>query len=101
MPTVEHEVTIVNKYGLHARPAMQLVGLANGYASKIELSNTSLTVDAKSIMSVMRLGAAKGTVLKILADGDDADQAVDALVSLVESGFGEMEEETTGPASSD
>ena len=91
MPTVEHEVTIVNKYGLHARPAMQLVGLANGYASKIELSNTSLTVDAKSIMSVMRLGAAKGTMLRIVADGDDAEEAAAALIALVERGFDEMD----------
>ena len=101
MAIIEREVTIVNKYGLHARPAMQLVEVANGFGSKIEITNSALTIDAKSIMSVMRLAATKGTVLKILADGDDADQAVDALVSLVESGFGEMEEETTGPASSD
>jgi len=84
-------VMIVNKYGLHARPAMQLVGLANGYASKIELSNTSLTVDAKSIMSVMRLGAAKGTMLHIVADGDDAEEAAAALTALVERGFDEMD----------
>lgn len=89
MPTVERELTIVNKYGLHARPAMQLVELANGYASKIELTNSTLTVDAKSIMSVMRLGAGKGTTLRLVADGEDADEAADSLARLFAGGFGE------------
>ena len=73
MPQVKREVKIVNKYGLHARPAMQLVELANKYNSKIDVSNGTLTVDAKSIMSVMRLAATQGTVLKLTADGPDAD----------------------------
>ena len=72
---------------------MQLVELANRYSSKIEVSNGTLTVDAKSIMSVMRLAAVKGTVLKITADGEDAGEAVDVLVKLVADGFGEMEDE--------
>jgi len=83
-------VKIINKYGLHARPAMQFVELANKYGCKIEVTNSSLTVDAKSIMSVMRLAATKGTALKIVADGDDAQQAVAELVKLVQDGFGEM-----------
>jgi len=82
---------IVNKYGLHARPAMQFVELANKFACGIEVTKASLTVDAKSIMSVMRLAATKGTRLMIVADGDDADEAVAALTELVDSGFGEME----------
>ena len=93
MTTIEQEVKIVNKYGLHARPAMQFVEHANKYASKIEVSNDSLTVDAKSIMSMMRLAATKGTVLKITADGNDAKEAIDAIVKLVADGFGEMEED--------
>jgi phosphocarrier protein HPr len=91
VPTSQQEISIVNKYGLHARPAMQLVELANGFGSKIELSTNSITVDGKSIMSVMRLGAAKGTILKVVADGDDADEAVSAIAKLVSDGFGEME----------
>ena len=91
MPIAEQKISIVNKYGLHARPAMQHVELANGFGSKIELSTNSITVDGKSIMSVMRLGAAKGTILKVVADGDDADQAVIAIAELVSGGFGEME----------
>jgi phosphocarrier protein len=90
----EKEVTIVNKYGLHARPAMRFVETANKFASGVEVSKGSMTVDAKSIMSVMRLAATKGTVLKISADGQDAQQAVDALAELVESGFDEMEQAT-------
>lgn len=70
---------------------MQLVELANRYSSKIEVSNRALTVDAKSIMSVMRLAATQGTVLKIVAEGNDADKAIEALKQLVESGFGELD----------
>lgn len=80
---------IVNKYGLHARPAMQFVETANRFVCKIEVSNASLSVDAKSIMSVMRLAATKGTVLQVVADGEDAQPAVEALAKLVEDGFGE------------
>lgn len=83
MPIVEKEVEIINKYGLHARPAMELVELANRYGSKIEMSSGILTVDAKSIMSVMRLAATKGTVLKLMANGADADEAIDTMVKLV------------------
>ncbi len=97
LATVEQEVKIVNKYGLHARPAMQFVELANRYASKIEVTNSSLTVDAKSIMSVMRLAATKGTTLKITASGDDAPAGVEALAKLVGNGFGEMEDEAGQP----
>ena len=92
LATIERDVTIVNKYGLHARPAMQFVELSNNYGSKIEVSNGVLTVDAKSIMSIMRLAATCGTVLRIVADGNDAEQAVQCLAKLVEDGFGEMEE---------
>ena len=94
MASVEREVKIPNKYGLHARPAMQFVEVANQYGSKVDVSNGSLSVDAKSIMSVMRLAGTKGTVLTISADGDDAQAAADALVDLVAGGFGEMEDET-------
>ena len=93
MATVEKQVAIPNKFGLHARPAMQFVETANSFSSKTEVSNGVLTVDAKSIMSVMRLAATKGTVLTILADGQDAEQAVEALAKLVEEGFGEMQDE--------
>ena len=98
MPQNEREAKIVNKYGLHARPAMKFVELANQFGSRIEVSNGALTVDAKSIMSVMRLAAVQGTTLKIAADGSDAKAAVAALAKLVESGFDEMTEETHFPS---
>lgn len=69
---------------------MQLVQLANRYTSSIEVSNGKLAVDSKSIMSVMRLGAARGATLKFTADGEDASEAVEAMVALVTGGFGEM-----------
>ena len=98
MATVELEAKVVNKYGLHARPAMQLVETANRFASAIEISKGALTVDAKSIMSVMRLAATQGTVLKVVADGEDADEAVAAMVELIHHGFGEMDETGSGNA---
>lgn len=75
---------------------MQFVELANRYNSKIEVSNGTLTVDAKSIMSVMRLAAGKGTVLRITGDGEDAVEAAEALCRLVGEGFGEMEPDGPG-----
>ena len=72
---------------------MMFVETANRFTAKIEVSNGALTVDAKSIMSVMRLAASQGTVLKIAADGQDAEGAVDELSALVADGFGEMTEE--------
>lgn len=76
---------------------MKFVELANRYNSKIEVSNGNLVVDAKSIMSVMRLAAVKGTVLKITADGSDAKTAVAELSKLVEGGFDEMNPSTDTP----
>lgn len=70
---------------------MQLVQLANRYTSSIEVNNGKMAVDSKSIMSVMRLGAAKGATLTFTADGEDAQEAVEAMAALVATGFGEME----------
>ncbi len=94
MASVQQEVEVVNKFGLHARPAMQLVESASSFASNITISKGSLDVDAKSIMSVMRLAAGKGTMLKLVAEGDDAEEAVDALAALIAGGFGEMGQES-------
>lgn len=80
---------VANKHGLHARAVTQFVQLANKYESKIEVSNGSLAVDGKSIMSMLRLGATRGTMLKLKTDGRDADQALTALTGLVNAKFGE------------
>lgn len=71
---------------------MQFVELANRFSCGIEVSKPPLTVDAKSIMSVMRLAATKGTTLLLSADGEDAQQAVDALADLIAGGFGELDD---------
>ena len=86
---IEKSVTIDNKYGLHARPAMQFVELATKYSSQVSLSRGDKVADAKSIMEVLMLAAEKGSELSIRADGDDAEQAVDALLKLVASKFDE------------
>ncbi len=83
------DVTIVNKFGLHARPAMQFVDTANQFDCEITVANGDKQMDAKSIMSVMQLAATAGTVLQLDAAGDDAEQALDALERLVAGGFGE------------
>ncbi len=79
------QITVTNRQGLHARPVTQFAQLANQYDSKIEVTKGELTVDGKSVMSMLRLGAACGTVLNITAQGGDAPEAVAKLVELVES----------------
>ena len=86
---VIQEVQIPNSLGLHARPAMQLVDMANRFSSEIEIAKAEQRVDAKSIMQVMTLAATQGTKLKITAQGDDAAEAVAAMTKLVGEGFGE------------
>ncbi len=86
---VERTVTIVNKVGLHARPAAQIVKLASQFRSDITLSRDDLEVNGKSIMGVMMLAAERGAQLVLRANGPDAEQAVDAIAQLVADGFGE------------
>jgi len=86
---IERQATIVNQDGLHARPAAQIVRLAASFKSDIELSKDGMDVNGKSIMGVMMLAAECGSDIRIRATGEDAEQAVDALAALVESGFGE------------
>ena len=86
---IEGEFVIPNKLGLHARAAAQIVKSASAYKSKITLSKDGLDVDGKSIMGILLLAAARGSILTITTDGADEQAALDALVVLVESGFGE------------
>lgn len=83
------DIAITNKLGLHARAAAKLVSLASGFNSEITLTRDSQQANAKSIMGVMMLAAAKGTVLKICAHGSDEAKAVEALTQLVGERFGE------------
>jgi phosphocarrier protein len=82
-------VVVANVYGLHARPAAEFVKLAGKFESKILVSKDGLEVNGKSIMGVMMLAAERGSTIEIKACGNDAKEAVDALVNLVADGFGE------------
>ena len=82
-------VVVVNKLGLHARPSAALSQLASRFKSEVWISNGSRRVNAKSIMGVMMLAAARGANLVIDVDGPDEEAALAALVDLVGSGFGE------------
>ena len=86
---VERSAPIVNRLGLHARPAAEFVKIANRFKAHIVVKKDELEVNGKSIMGMMMLAAECGSALLIRADGDDAEQAVDALLALVAAGFGE------------
>ncbi|HEV2735032.1 MAG TPA: HPr family phosphocarrier protein [Longimicrobiaceae bacterium] len=88
---MEHntQVTILNKYGLHARPAAEFVKLANKFQSEVWVSKDQVEVNGKSIMGVMMLAAERGSTVDIRATGGDAEQAVAALAKLVADRFGE------------
>ena len=84
---IERETTIVNALGLHARPAAQLVKLASGFQSHVELVRDGVPVNGKSIMGVMMLAAECGATVTVRATGPDEGQAVEALVLLVGEGL--------------
>jgi phosphocarrier protein len=86
---IEQTATIVNPLGLHARPAAQLVRLANTFGSEIQLVKDGVPVNGKSIMGVMILAAECGSTVTVRAEGADEEAAVAALVDLLRSGFGE------------
>ncbi len=86
---VEKEVEIVNKLGIHARPATSFVQIAEKFQSNIIVEKDGFEVNGKSILGMMMLVAPKGTKIKIKADGPDEKEALEALVKLVEDGFGE------------
>ena len=89
--TCEREVRIENRNGLHARPAAEIVKAASKFRSEITIRRDDLEVNGKSIMGVMMLAAEYGTTIFLRADGDDAEQAVEAIAALVASRFGERE----------
>ena len=88
--TVERTVQIVNRMGFHARPAAEFVKLAGRFRSEIWVKKDDLDVNGKSIMGVLMLAAEQGTRLVIRAEGTDAEEALDALASLVDGGFEEL-----------
>jgi len=90
MAVVEREARIVNPLGMHARPAAEFVKVAGRFTSHVEVRKDTLTVNGKSIMGVMMLAAECGSSLFIKTDGDDAVEAMEALLALVKDGFHEM-----------
>ncbi|UCB53667.1 MAG: HPr family phosphocarrier protein [Candidatus Zixiibacteriota bacterium] len=86
---VEREIQVTNKLGLHARPAAMLVQTASKFKSEIKLKKEDLEANAKSILSVMMLAAEVGSYVIIKAQGEDEEQAVEALAKLFEEKFGE------------
>jgi len=92
MPTASRDIIVSNSLGLHARPAMQFVDLANQFHAKVTVSKGGeepYEADGKSVMQMIILAATQGTPLKICADGDDAEVAVEKLARLFEDKFGE------------
>ena len=85
-------VRIVNRLGMHARPAAHFVRLASRFAAEIYVSRDGVEVNGKSIMGVMMLAAEEGASIEIRAQGEDAERAIEDLVALVERGFDEDEE---------
>ena len=86
---VERTVQIMNKNGLHARPAAEIVKISARFQSEITLVKDGMEVNAKSIMGVMMLAAECGSMLTLRAEGADAEGAVEALATLIANKFGE------------
>ncbi|WP_261844109.1 HPr family phosphocarrier protein [Aliamphritea ceti] len=87
----EQQLTIINKLGLHARAAAKLINLTSKFSCDIQLAKDGRQVDGKSIMSVMMLAASKGTELTISTDGEDEQEALSAIVELINNRFDEAE----------
>ncbi len=88
---LQQEIEIINKLGLHARASAKLTQLAASYKSEVMMSRDKRRVNAKSIMGVMMLAAAKGTTVTIEIDGPDEEEAMQALRALINDYFGEGE----------
>jgi phosphocarrier protein HPr len=86
---IEKEVTIVNRLGLHARPAAMFVRIASRHRAEIWVSKEGEEINGKSIMGLMMLAAGQGSKLRIRCDGPDADKAMEELEELIKAGFNE------------
>jgi phosphocarrier protein HPr len=88
---IERELEIINKLGLHARAAVQLVKVAGAFGSEVRVGREGRDADGKSIMAVMMLAASCGTHIHVTTEGDDEEAAMDAISALVANRFGEDE----------
>lgn len=90
MAVVERDAQIVNPLGMHVRPGAEFVKVANKFTSSVEVHKDGAIVNGKSILGMMTLAAECGSTIRIRTNGDDAQQAMDALMDLVAAGFHEM-----------
>ena len=88
---IQHQVTIINKLGLHARASAKLTKLAGSYPCQVFLTRGERRVNAKSIMGVMMLAAGLGSDVQVETDGEQEQEAMDALLALINDKFGEGE----------
>ena len=88
---LSENLTIINKLGLHARAAAKLVKTASGFSSQIHLTVDLQQVNAKSIMDIMMLAATQGTKVSLRVEGNDEDEALTAISTLINERFGEEE----------
>ena len=86
---IEKEVTVVNRLGLHARPAAMFVRIASRHRAEIWVAKEGEEINGKSIMGLMMLAAGQGSKLRIRCDGPDADKAMEELEELIKAGFNE------------
>jgi len=86
---IKKQAKIINKLGLHARAAAKLVTLASGFKSDIQLGLNGKQINGKSIMGVMMLAAAQGYTIELMVSGSDEEQAMEALLELINSRFEE------------
>ena len=89
MTTLSAEYQIVNRLGLHARAAAQLVQTANRFLSDVMIEKDGNEVNGKSIMGLLMLAAPQGSTISITVTGDDAAEALNQIGSLIKNGFGE------------
>ena len=86
---ISRDFTISNRLGLHARPSAQLTQTASRFGAEVHIARNGRRVNAKSIMGVMMLAAGQGSTVTVEAEGEDAEQAVQAIGRLIDEGFGE------------
>jgi phosphocarrier protein HPr len=86
---IRRELAIRNRLGLHARAAARFVHTASRFRSHVTASRDGRTMDGKSILGILLLAASQGSVIEVAAEGPDEQEAIEALASLVEGGFGE------------
>lgn len=91
MSKISHEIEIINKLGLHARAAAKLVSTTSTFSSHVDIEKQGHRINGKSIMGVMMLAAGKGSKIILHIDGEDAENCVQALITLINNRFDEAE----------